>query len=67
MCLAAVVVDGFNRPMLKPPILERLVSVYVNSDGNTLAVGALWEDSNATGITHGADDSATGARAVYLY
>ena len=48
------------------------ISVSVSSDGNTLAVGALWEDSNAIGVTHGADaaganNSATGAGAVYLY
>ncbi len=33
--------------------------VALGSDGNTLAVGAWGEDSNATGITHGTD--ATGA------
>jgi len=48
------------------------VSVSVDSDGHTLAVGASGEDSNATGITHGADaagtdNSAFRAGAVYLY
>jgi len=47
-------------------------SVSVNNDGNILAVGAFGEDSHATGITHGADatgadNSASGAGAVYLY
>ncbi len=48
------------------------ISVSVNSDGDTLAVGASGEDSNAIGITHGADvtganNSAFRAGAVYLY
>jgi len=47
-------------------------SVAVNNDGNILAVGALGEDSNAIGVTHGADvagadNTATSAGAVYLY
>jgi len=47
-------------------------SVSVNNDGNILAIGASGEDSNAIGITHGADaagadNSATIAGAVYLY
>jgi len=47
-------------------------SVALSSDSNTLAVGALSEDSNSIGITHGADaaranDKASGAGAVYLY
>jgi len=47
-------------------------SVAVNSDGNTLVVGANGEGSNATGVTHGADatgadNSALFAGAVYLY
>jgi hypothetical protein len=43
-------------------------SVALSADGNTLAVGALYEDSNATGI--GGDqtnNSASNAGAVYLY
>jgi hypothetical protein len=43
-------------------------SVALSADGNTLAVGALYEDSNATGI--GGDqtnNSANAAGAVYLY
>jgi len=48
------------------------VSVALSGNGNTLAVGAFREDSNATGITHGADDagadnSASHTGAVYLY
>jgi hypothetical protein len=42
--------------------------VALSADGNTLAVGALYEDSNATGI--GGDqtnNSASNAGAVYLY
>jgi len=47
-------------------------SVAVSNDGNTLAVGADSEDSNAIGITHGADatgtnNNAPSAGAVYLY
>ncbi len=47
-------------------------SVSVSGDGNTLAVGALSEDSNAIGVTHGADvagadNSEADAGAVYLY
>jgi len=47
-------------------------SVSVSNDGDTLAVVASGEDSNATGVTHGADaasadDSASIAGAVYLY
>ena len=52
--------DGFGRP------------VSLGGNGNTLAVGAYFEDSNATGVTHGtsnagADNSAIRAGAVYLY
>jgi len=48
------------------------ISVALSGDGNTLAVGAYWEDSNATGISHGADaagadNNASDAGAVYLY
>ena len=43
-------------------------SVALSGDGNTLAVGATNEDSNASGINGSqADDSATGAGAVYVY
>jgi len=47
-------------------------SVSLSGDGNTLAVGAGGEESNAIGVTHGADaaganNSATDAGAVYLY
>ncbi len=46
--------------------------VALSSDSNTLAVGAFLEDSNTIGITQGADttgadNSASGAGAVYLY
>jgi len=43
-------------------------SVSLSADGNTLAVGAPNEDSNATGI-HGnqADNSARGSGAVYIF
>ncbi|BEP67364.1 hypothetical protein GmRootV35_18780 [Variovorax sp. V35] len=44
------------------------ISMTLSGDGTTLAVGALREDSNATGI--GGDqsnDSAQGAGAVYVY
>jgi hypothetical protein len=43
-------------------------SLALSGDGNTLAVGALFEDSNAIGIGgNQADDSAGSAGAVYLY
>jgi hypothetical protein len=42
--------------------------VALSGDGNTLAVGAQVEDSNATGIDgNQADDSAFGAGAVYVF
>jgi len=43
-------------------------SVTLSGDGDTLAVGATNEDSNATGIGgNEADDSAVDAGAVYLF
>jgi hypothetical protein len=43
-------------------------SVALSGDGETLAVGAAWEDSNATGIAgQQADNSHPDAGAVYLY
>jgi hypothetical protein len=43
-------------------------SVALSGDGNTMAVGATTEDSNATGINgNQADDSAQSAGAVYLF
>jgi hypothetical protein len=43
-------------------------SVALTDDGTTLAVGALREASNATGINgNQSDNSATGSGAVYLY
>ena len=43
-------------------------SLALSGDGNTLAVGAVTEDSNATGINGDqADDSAMSAGAVYVY
>jgi hypothetical protein len=48
--------DGFGR------------AVAVNSDGDTLAVGATGEDSSATGVNGtAADNGALNAGAVYLY
>ncbi len=44
------------------------ISVTLSSDGNTLAVGAIGEDSNATGINgNQADNSASDAGAVYVF
>ncbi|MCX4246383.1 hypothetical protein [Paraliomyxa miuraensis] len=47
------------------------VSVALSGDGNTLAVGAYLEDSNANGVNPGpaaeADDSAGSAGAVYVF
>ncbi|WP_241908301.1 FG-GAP repeat protein [Vibrio sp. 10N.261.45.A1] len=44
-------------------------SVALSSDGNTLAVGAIREDSNGTGVNSGAqaNNSAPASGAVYLY
>src|SRR5256885_1131980 len=43
-------------------------SVALSSDGNTLAVGAIGEDSAAKGINgNQADNSANGAGAVYVF
>nr|WP_255216821.1 DUF4215 domain-containing protein [Pseudenhygromyxa sp. WMMC2535] len=43
-------------------------SVALSGDGDTLAVGAAFEDSNATGISgNQADNSANSSGAVYLY
>ena len=43
-------------------------SVALSDDGNSLAVGAIAEDSNAAGINgNQADNSATSAGAVYVY
>jgi hypothetical protein len=43
-------------------------SLALSSDGNTLAVGAYAEDSNATGIGgNAADDSAQESGAVYMF
>jgi FG-GAP repeat len=43
-------------------------SVALSGDGNTLAVGAKWEDSAATGIDgNQADNSVSASGAVYLY
>ena len=42
--------------------------VALSSDGNTLAVGALWEDSNATGINGDQSDNSAGqSGAVYVF
>jgi len=44
------------------------LAVALSGDGNTLAVGAFGEDSNATGINgNQADNSAAGAGAVYVF
>ena len=43
-------------------------SLALSGDGNTVAVGAITEDSNGTGINgNQADDSAISAGAVYVY
>jgi len=43
-------------------------SVALSGDGSTLAIGARWEDSNATGIDGDqADNSASFAGAVYVF
>ncbi len=44
------------------------VSIALSGDGNTLAVGAYQEDSNATGINgNQADNSAPGSGAAYVF
>ena len=42
-------------------------ALSLSSDGRTLAVGALWEASNATGINGDETDNSMIAGAVYLY
>ena len=43
-------------------------SVALSADGNTLAVGAIYEDSSATGINgNQGDNSASGSGAVYVF
>jgi hypothetical protein len=42
-------------------------SVALSGDGNTLAVGAYFEDSSTTGIDSTPNDLATDAGAVYVY
>lgn len=43
-------------------------AIAVSADGNTLAVGAMWEDSGATGINGNQGDNATNAAgAVYVF
>src|SRR5262249_54574740 len=43
-------------------------SLSLSSDGNTLAAGAIGEDSNATGINgNQADNSANGSGAAYVF
>jgi hypothetical protein len=42
-------------------------SVALSGDGNTLAVGAPFEDSSSTGINSTPDESATDAGAAYVY
>ncbi|WP_084387778.1 FG-GAP repeat protein [Grimontia marina] len=42
-------------------------SVSLSGDGNTLAVGAHWEDSDATGIDGADNNKASASGAVYLY
>jgi hypothetical protein len=47
---------------------DRFGVVAISADGNTLAVGALWEDSAATGINGDqTDNSAPDAGAVYVF
>lgn len=42
-------------------------SVSLSSDGNTLAIGAIWENSSTVGINTGPDDQAAGSGAAYVY
>jgi hypothetical protein len=42
-------------------------SVALNSDGNTLAVGAPFEDGSSTGVSGAPNDLATNTGAAYLY
>ncbi|NRB70150.1 MAG: hypothetical protein HRU48_22845, partial [Vibrio sp.] len=44
-------------------------AVALSLDGNTLAVGAAYEDSDGTGVNSGAeaDNSAVKSGAVYIY
>jgi hypothetical protein len=42
-------------------------SVSLSADGNTLAVGAILEDSSGTGVGSTPDEGASGSGAVYVY
>ena len=42
-------------------------SVSVSGDGNTLAVGAPWEDSNSTGVYVAQGDGPSGSGAVHVF
>lgn len=42
-------------------------TIALSGDGDTLAVGALYEDGSASGVNGVADDSANEAGAVYVY
>ena len=42
-------------------------SVALSGDGNTLAVGAMWEGGSGTGVNPASDEGATQSGAVYVY
>ena len=43
------------------------ISVALSADGNTLAVGAYWEDSGTTGVNSTPDEAAPRSGAVYVF
>ena len=43
------------------------ISIALSSDGNTLAVGAIGEDSSSTGINSTPDEATGGAGAAYVF
>ena len=69
MCLSAVGQPGHSKPISKPPTGE--VDEFGSSvavSGDTVVVGAPYEDNNATGVNgNGADNSAGGAGAAYVF
>jgi hypothetical protein len=43
------------------------ISVALSADGNTLAVGAYWEDSGTTGVNSTPNEAAADSGAVYVF
>ncbi len=63
--------QGIDKLNTQPwPIRSEIAchAVALSGDGNTLAVGANYEESNATGVDgHQSDNSSSRSGAAYLY